>query len=73
MGHGLPRYFQAGQSKNCDYLQTSSDNLRARKNKERAVRFSSYIARWEDNIAGANVDIGLQSLLNEVTPDVAYE
>ena len=48
-------------------------NLHARKNKERAIRLSPHIAQREDNIAGANMHLGIQSLLNELQPEIPFE
>jgi len=48
-------------------------NLHARKNKERAIRLSPHIAQREDNIAGANMHLGIQTLLNKLQPEVHFE
>jgi len=48
-------------------------NLHARKRKELSIRVSVHIASREENILVSDMHAGIQSLLNELPPNILFE
>lgn len=71
--HGVPPEVEGTGLTPQAWVQTAPRQLTCPKNKECAIRLSPRIAQRKGDIAGASMHFGIQSLLNELQPEVPFE